>query len=329
MTPTVSVCIPVFNGARFLPGAMSSLASQRFRDFEVIVVDDGSTDGSAEQAQRLLEAHALTGRVIRESNHGNAVARDIACEAARGTFLAPLDCDDTWDPGYLESMVAALRAGAGVDLVYCDLIEWFADGRELRKSAIATWVDESQARRLEDLLVFPEGIFFKMLLRGQVLFPSCTVFTPALYRRAGGYAAKLPEVQTSLDWYFGLRAARAGTVAFLKRPLLRKYAHGDSVSNASFLVTEYSSFRILKDILKDRTLDPPERRNARWRGAFISRSCAYEAWAAQRRSLEAARWVARSLSFEWQWETLTLALKILIPRSLVDRVRGHARESGA
>lgn len=328
MTPTVSVCIPVFNGARYLPGAMSALASQRFRDFEVIVVDDGSTDGSAEEAQRLLDAHALTGRVIRERNNGNAHARDLACEASRGTFLAPLDCDDCWEPGYLEDMVGALRSSAGIDLVYCDLVEWFGDGREILKSELATWVDESQARRVDDLLVFAQGEFFKILLRGQVLFPSCTVFSRALYGQVGGYAARLPEVQTSLDWYFGLRAARAGTVAFLKRPLLRKYAHEDSVSNASFLVTEYSSFRILKDILKDGSLDPVERRNAKWRGAFISRSCAYEAWAAQHQSLEAARWISRSLSFEWQWETLWLALKILIPRALIDAARSGRTSDG-
>ena len=77
--PAVSVCMPVFNGAEFLPRAFSSLATQTFKDFELIVVDDGSTDDSLKQAEHLLVIHNLQGSVIRTANQGAEQARDVAC----------------------------------------------------------------------------------------------------------------------------------------------------------------------------------------------------------------------------------------------------------
>lgn len=327
--PAVSVCMPVFNGARFLSRALASLSDQTFRDFEVVVVDDGSTDGSAEAARRLLAHHGLNGRVIRTENRGNAHARDLSCQSARAELIAPLDCDDSWDPRYLQEMLAVVRSDERIDLVYCDLREIFADGREILKSGIATWVDTSQADSDGDAHVFRRGAFFKMLLRGQVLFPSCTIYRKALYREVGGYAAKLPELPTSLDWYFGLRAARAGTVAFLKRPLLHKHARSDSVSNTSFIRTASSSARILETLLSDPTLRPEERRGACWRGALISYHCAHESWATHRNQIEAMKWVFRALRFGWSWEVTKLATKILIPRILIEKLRPTAHAVGA
>lgn len=323
--PTVSVCLPVFNGARFLARVFSCLRDQTFRDFEVVVVDDGSTDGSAEEARRLLVEHGFVGHVVRTENRGSARARDAACEAARAAFIATLDCDDWWSPRYLEDMLAVLGTRTGIDLVYCDFLELFSDGRDILKSDVATWVDTSQADSHGDVHVFPRGAFFKMLLRGQVLFPSCTVYRKTLYQQVGGYAAQLSWLPTSLDWFFGLRAARVGTVAFLKQPLLRKYVRADSVSNASFSRTISSSVRILKAFLDDPTLQPEERRSARSRGAIISYSCAYESWVTHESQVEALKWVFTSLGFEWSWRATMLATKLLIPRGLIERLRPSPR----
>lgn len=323
--PAVSVCMPVFNGARFLSRAFASLSEQRFQDFEVVVVDDGSTDGTTEEARRLLAHHGLNGRVIRTENRGNARARDLSCESAQAELIATLDCDDAWDPRYLQEMLAVFRSRADIDLVYSDLLELFPDGRKILKSDVATWVDTSQPDFDGNTHVFHRGAFFKMLLRGQVLFPSCTIYRKSLYREVGGYAAKLPELPTSLDWYFGLRAARAGTVAFLKRPLLQKYARSDSVSNTSTLRTSSSSVRILETLLRDPTLRPEERRSACWRGALISHHCAYESWATERNQIEAMKWVVRALRFEWSWNATKLGAKILIPRILIENLRPSSR----
>lgn len=323
--PTVSVCLPVFNGAPFLPRAFSSLQDQIFKDFEVVVVDDGSTDGSGDEAQRLLALYGLTGSVIRIQNRGSARARDVACESARGDFIATLDSDDWWDPRYLQDMVAVLRSDRGVDLAYCDFLELFSDGRSIIKSDVATWVDTSRADRDGDSLMFRRGEFFTLLLRGQVLFPSCTVYARSLYQKVGGYAACLPELPTSLDWFFGLRAARVGSIAFLKRTLVKKYARAESVSNASYLRTKSSSVRILKALLHDPTLRPEERRIVRCRGGLLSQQCAYESWASHRAQIQAMRWLFRSLEFQIDWKVAALAVKFLIPRALIESLRSKIR----
>ena len=330
--PTISVCMPVCNGARFLPRALYSLRDQGFRDFEVVVVDDGSTDGSADEAERLLALYDLTGRVIRTPNRGSARARDTACVAARAPIIATLDCDDWWAPDYLADMLAVLHAHREIDLVYCDLLEEFPDGREILKSDVAKWIELPRVPCEGDVYRFTRGEFFAMLLCGQVLFPSCTMYTKTLYEHCGGYAATLPHLTTSLDWDFGLRASRLATVAFLKRPLLRKYARADSVSHASFIRTGTSSIRVLQAVLEDSTLRPEERRNARRRGAVISAACAYDFWATHKSSTQAMKWVFKSLRFKWNWSAVGIGIKAMIPRVWINRMRsgesGSSRMSG-
>jgi glycosyltransferase involved in cell wall biosynthesis len=99
----VSVLIPVFNGARFLAAAIESAAAQTLRALEIIVVDDGSTDGSAEVAKRTGRA-----RVIEQPNRGPGAARNRAVAEARGDHLAFLDADDLWKPSKLERQSEAL-----------------------------------------------------------------------------------------------------------------------------------------------------------------------------------------------------------------------------
>lgn len=101
---TVSVVIPCYNGERFLSEAVASALGQTRPPLEVIVVDDGSTDRSAELAMSL----GPTVRVIRQSNQGESVARNRGIDEARGEWIAFLDADDSWMPGKLEQQVVAL-----------------------------------------------------------------------------------------------------------------------------------------------------------------------------------------------------------------------------
>ena len=99
--PLVSVIIPVYNGARYLRAALESVFAQTYRPFEVIVVDDGSTDDSGVIAQSFPDVH-----YINQANQGVAAARNNGIEAARGEFFAFLDQDDLWTPEKLKSQIA-------------------------------------------------------------------------------------------------------------------------------------------------------------------------------------------------------------------------------
>jgi glycosyltransferase involved in cell wall biosynthesis len=111
--PLVSVVVPVYNGERFLAEALGSIFAQDYRPLEVVVVDDGSTDGSARVARGFAEvvyAH--------QPNAGPAAARNLGARLARGDFLAFLDADDVWLPGKLTRQMAALATDPGLDMVF-------------------------------------------------------------------------------------------------------------------------------------------------------------------------------------------------------------------
>lgn len=106
--PVVSVLMPVYNGERFLESAVRSVLTQSYEPFELVVVDDGSTDGSSALLARLA-AEDVRIRVHHQENRGHAGALNTALEFARGEFVAVLDCDDEALPGRLEAQVDALE----------------------------------------------------------------------------------------------------------------------------------------------------------------------------------------------------------------------------
>ena len=101
----VSVVIPVYNGERFLAQAIESVLGQTWREVEVIVVDDGSSDHSGEIARRFAPV-----RCLRQDNAGQAAARNRGAAAATGRFLAFLDADDLWLADKLERQLTAFRS---------------------------------------------------------------------------------------------------------------------------------------------------------------------------------------------------------------------------
>lgn len=114
----VSVIVPAYNAERHVRAALASVLAQTYPHLEVIVVDDGSRDGTAAVVAAVA---ARDGRVqlLRQSNEGVAAARNTAIARAKGTLIAPLDADDVWHPEKIARQVAVLRrSGPGVGLVY-------------------------------------------------------------------------------------------------------------------------------------------------------------------------------------------------------------------
>src|SRR3974390_561577 len=104
--PTVSVAIPLYNKAPFIVDTVRSALAQTFSDFEIVVIDDGSTDDGPEKLAALREPR-LT--VIRQQNAGVAAARTRAMRAGRGRYVAFLDGDDLWHPHHLSHLIELMR----------------------------------------------------------------------------------------------------------------------------------------------------------------------------------------------------------------------------
>jgi glycosyltransferase involved in cell wall biosynthesis len=114
ITPEVSVVIPVYNGEQYLREAIESVLGQDYRPIQLIVVDDGSTDRSADIARSFgSDVHYRF-----QPNRGIGAARNTGTELARGSFLAFLDADDVWMPGKLTRQMAAFAADPALDMVF-------------------------------------------------------------------------------------------------------------------------------------------------------------------------------------------------------------------
>jgi glycosyltransferase involved in cell wall biosynthesis len=117
---TVSVVIPVYNGERFLAEAIASVIAQSRPAQEIIVVDDGSTDGSAAVARAFGPRVTL----LQQANAWAGAARNTGIAAAKGTALAFLDADDLWPPDKLEAQVGTLEAHEHLDLVFGQVVQF-------------------------------------------------------------------------------------------------------------------------------------------------------------------------------------------------------------
>ena len=127
--PLVSVVIPAFNAAKFLTGSIPSVLAQTWTDFEVIVVNDGSTDTTVECVQSFEDPRV---RLVTQANRGLAGARNGGIRAARGAYIAFLDADDLWHPQKLEHHVTHLRSQSDVGVSYSASALMDDEGRDLR-----------------------------------------------------------------------------------------------------------------------------------------------------------------------------------------------------
>lgn len=211
--PAVSVVVPAYNVARYVGAALDSVFAQTFRDYEVIVVNDGSPDTPA--LERSLAPYG--GRVVyvRQENRGPGGARNTGVLKARAPYVAFLDGDDIWLPDYLAAQMAVLRADPSLDLVYAD----------------AQLFGESVPAGLTLMRVAPSrgAVTFESLLRFE-----CSVITSCVVaRRRSLIEAGLfdPSFLRSEDYDLWLRLALAGgSIAYQTRALARHRVHGESLA---------------------------------------------------------------------------------------------------
>ena len=142
--PRLSIILPTYDRARFMPEAIASIRAQAFDDWELIVVDDGSTDGTRGLVEELFGGVRQPTRYVYQENQGAYGARNTGMDLARGQYVAFFDSDDLWLPHHLRDCVAALDENQDVDWVY-------GAGRQVEESSGAilwphSFYDEGQPR---------------------------------------------------------------------------------------------------------------------------------------------------------------------------------------
>jgi glycosyltransferase involved in cell wall biosynthesis len=229
-TPTFSVIVPAFNAEQRIAEVMRSVLDQTRRDLELIVVDDGSTDGTAALADGIA-ADDPRARVIRQPNAGTVAARNAGIDAAAGRLLSFLDDDDLWLPAYLETVAPCFEADERVGLVLGDA--WVLDtatGRVGRLSALQRFA--YPIRRLDPAP--PPAVTEIALLRVNFV----TTCAATVSRAALDAVGRLdPAIVGCDDWDLWLRIVEAGFRAVRvdrRLAVLRKRA--DSVGADSLMM---------------------------------------------------------------------------------------------
>ena len=229
-SPAVSVITPAYNAGKYIGDTLQSALKQTFEDFEVVVVDDGSTDDTAAIAQSFASRDPRI-RLIRQPNRGIGGARNVAMTQARGRVLALLDSDDTWVPSYLQEQMSILDARPEFHVVSANALNLGGplDGTPLRP-------------------VPADGQVFEVtllhLIQREDAVCILSVFRREILDAIGGFDEAL---RGSEDYDFGLRALAAGfRIGFNPRPLGWYRRRPDSVSADEILMLHAIAFPLAK-----------------------------------------------------------------------------------
>lgn len=211
--PLVSVVMPLYNAAPYVADAVRSILAQTFTDFELVVVDDGSTDGSATVVETLGDPRV---HLVRQPNSGRpAVPRNRALARARGKYVAFLDADDLWLSHTLERQVDALERRPDVALVY---------GWAEAFGSSGTLGYRGPKRSLRETRVF------QRLLLEQSFIPISTVMVRRDVLDAVGGFDEAPELRGVEDYDLVVRIAHGHQCLFLGEVLMRYRVHEGNLS---------------------------------------------------------------------------------------------------
>ncbi len=213
-TPTVSVVLPTYNRAHLLPRAIQSVLDQTYTDFELIVVDDSSTDDTPRVMEGYMDERV---RYIRyEPNRGANAARNVGIRAARAPYIAFQDSDDDWFPEKLERCMAAWAdAGPEVGVVYSGYWKYM-DADDNRMYIPFEWVKQR------------EGWVHDELLRNNFVTTQAAVVRRECFDRSGYWLEGLPGKQ---EWELFLRISRDYQFKYIDEPLLNSRFTEGGISN--------------------------------------------------------------------------------------------------
>ncbi len=215
--PLVSVIIPSYNAETFIARTLESVLSQTYKNLEVLVVDDGSQDQTAEIVREFAKKDTRV-TLLQQQNSGVAAARNLGIEKSKGEFIAPLDADDIWYPENIEKQVQCfLNSNSSVGLVY----SWSVD---IDKQDRLT--GEFRAARIEG------EVYVTLLCHDFIANASCVLIRRSCLEKCGGYNSKLRENngQGGEDWDLYLRLAEQYQFRVVPEFLVGYRKHPNSMS---------------------------------------------------------------------------------------------------
>lgn len=236
--PQVSVIIPTFNRESFLPSAIDSVLSQTFQDLELIVVDDGSVDGTQALIQEISDSRFKS---FQQANKGVSAARNLGIGHASGRWIAFLDSDDRWMPQKLQEQLRALGSRPEFRAVYTDEI-WIRRGRRVNP--------KKRHRKFS-------GWIYQHCLPLCIISPSSILLERDLLTEIGLFESDYPVCE---DYEMWLRLSAEHPILFLPEPLIVKNGgHQDQLSQSHWGLDRFR-LRALISRLESEELTPLQKR---------------------------------------------------------------------
>jgi glycosyltransferase involved in cell wall biosynthesis len=207
----ISIIIPAYNTAHLIGRSITSVLSQTYQYFDVIVVDDGSTDNLNEALARFNDNRIRS--IRHEANRGGSAARNTGINAAKGEYIAFLDSDDEWLPEKLEKQIdVSQKSSNDVGMVYTG---W-------------RWMREKDGKIIQDKIPAHRGNLHQLLLSVDCIGSMSTpLIKTALLRFIGGFDENLPARQ---DWDLWLRLSKVCKFDFVPEVLVYYHVHPESIS---------------------------------------------------------------------------------------------------
>lgn len=244
----ISVVIPCFNRERRIAAAIHSALGQELAPLEVIVVDDGSADHSADVADDFGDPV----RVLRTPNRGPSAARNRGIEEAKGDWIAFLDSDDTWTPDKLTRQADAVSAYPGVDLVFCDTRTVVGGKVDIPSRFDLGGVRDAAVESRGDLLRFDRSLFSKLLEESRV-FTSAVLVRRELPHLEFPQKYKGPE-----DWALWMTLVLRHHFAAVDQVQVAMNYDGDNLT-ATYAPILGRGVGVLEDLLGKESLSDEER----------------------------------------------------------------------
>ena len=220
--PKVSIIIPSYNSAQYIVETLQSVFAQTYKNYEIIVVDDGSIDNTKE----VLRPYMGKITYIYKENGGPASARNVGIKHAQGEYIAFLDSDDTWLPEKLEKQVDYLKKHPEIGLVFTDCVRFDEKGLEEQRS--------------KKYPLFKENYTMTDLFWGNFI-PTLTVMTKREYLKEVGYFDENPKIQGSEDYDLWIRIAQEFKICYISQALA-KYRVSFKGHNRSDIDRSYLSY---------------------------------------------------------------------------------------
>ncbi|MBS1724538.1 MAG: glycosyltransferase [Armatimonadetes bacterium] len=306
--PRVSVLLTCYNHLCFLPACLESVRAQTFTDYEVIVLDDGSTDGSRDWLKDIqAEQPGNVRLVFNEKNLGTYGTLNVGLEEASGEFIAILNDDDLWAPEKLEKQVALMDGNPKVGLCHTD--GWFIDGAGKRMEGSPLGFEFPRTETGDVLLA---------LMYANKIIASAALVRASCFKELGGFN---DVYFGSGDWEMWYRIAEKYEVGYVPEPLTFYRVHGENASHK--LDRIWKDDQMLREWIAERT----PKYQSRFLDAELQRAVAHN-WACLGtvRTLNGdanggRKAFRRSLEIDpSRWKSRARLLATFLPRSLFRRL---------